>query len=78
VVTLLKSHLSLSLSFTLFQFSEISGRELLDLLNTVLHKISETMPEKIEATVERMSEFLRVLKSEFPVRPEEWDVRLGR
>jgi intraflagellar transport protein 81 len=81
VVTLLKSHLNLS--FTLFQFSEISGRELLDLLNTVLHKISDTMPEKIgaekiEATVERVSEFLRVLKYEFPVQPEEWDVRLGQ
>jgi len=81
VVTLLKTHLNIS--FTLFQFSEISGRELLDLLNTVLHGISDTMPEKIgtekiEATVERMSEFLRVLKYEFPVEPEEWDVRLGQ
>lgn len=81
LVTLLKRRLDLS--FTLFQFSELSGRDLLDLLNSVLHSISDTMPEKIgtepiEATVERMSEFLRVLKYEFPVQPEEWDLRLGQ
>lgn len=80
IVALLKTHLSLS--FTLFQFSELAGRELLDLLNTVIHAIDETQPEKIgtekiEATVERMSEFLRILKYEFPVAPEEWDVRLS-
>lgn len=79
IVSLLKAHLSIS--FTLFQFSELSGQELLDLFNTVLHNISDTMPEKIgtekiEATVDRMSEFLRVMKYDFPVEPEEWDVRL--
>lgn len=79
IVNLLKAHLSMS--FTLFQFSEISGRELLDLLNTILFNISDTMPEKIgtetiEATVDRMSEFLRIMKYDFPVDPEEWDVRL--
>lgn len=79
VVSLLKTHLNLS--FTLFHFSEISGRELLDLFNNVIHAISNDQPEKIgteqiEATVERMSEFLRVLKYEFPCQPEEWDVRL--
>ena len=80
LVYLLKHHLDLS--FTLFQFSELAGRELLDLLNTIIHAISDTQPEKIgtekiEATVDRMSEFLRVLKYEFPCEPEEWDVRLG-
>ncbi|KAH0790501.1 intraflagellar transport protein [Histomonas meleagridis] len=70
------------MKFTLFQFSELSGRELLELFNTILYKISDTMPEKIgtekiEATVERMSEFLRVLQYEFPCEPEEWDVRFG-
>jgi hypothetical protein len=54
----------------LYPFSEIAGRELLDLFNTVLFTTSDTMPEKIapekiEATVERMSEFLRVLKYDF-------------
>ena len=73
----------LGMNFTLFQFAELSGRELLDLLNTVLHAVSEDQPEtigteKIEATVERMSEFLRILKYDFPVEPEEWDVRLGQ
>jgi intraflagellar transport protein 81 len=47
----------------------------------ILFKISDTQPEKlgtekIEATVDRMSEFFRVLKFEFPCEPEEWDVRL--
>lgn len=72
----------LDISFTLFQFSEISNRDLLDLLNTIFHKVSDTQPEsigteKIEATVDRMSEFLRIMKYEFPVEPEEWDVRFG-
>ncbi|OHT11502.1 hypothetical protein TRFO_19045 [Tritrichomonas foetus] len=79
IVLLLKKHLNLS--FTLFQFSEISDQELLELFNTVIHAISDEQPEKIgtekiEATVDRVSEFLRVLKYEFPVEPEEWDVRL--
>ncbi|KAK8878005.1 Intraflagellar transport protein 81 [Tritrichomonas musculus] len=72
----------LDMSFTLFQFSELSGRDLLDLLNTIFHAISDTQPEKIgtekiEATVDRMSEFLRIMKYEFPVEPEEWDVRFA-
>lgn len=71
----------LNLNFTLFMFSETAGRELLELLNKVIHSIDETQPEKIgtekiEATVERVSELLRVLKYEFPCEPEEWDVRL--
>ncbi|OHT13355.1 hypothetical protein TRFO_16431 [Tritrichomonas foetus] len=81
LVSLLKSNLNTS--FTLFQFAELSGRDLLDLFETVIHAIDENQPEKIgtekiEATVERTSEFLRVLKYEFPVEPEEWDVRLAR
>lgn len=73
----------LDLSFTLFQFSELSGRDLLDLLNTIFHAISDTQPEKIgteriEATVDRMSEFLRIMKYDFPVEPEEWDVRFAK
>lgn len=80
IVQYLKQYLGLS--FTLFQFSEMAGRELLELLNSCLHAVSEDQPEsigteKIEATVERMSEFLRVLKYDFPCEPEEWDVRLG-
>ena len=80
LVSLLKSNLNVS--FTLFQFSELAGRELLDLFETVIHAIDPTQPEKIgtekiEATVERTSEFLRVLKYDFPVEPEEWDVRLS-
>ncbi|OHT12344.1 hypothetical protein TRFO_17812 [Tritrichomonas foetus] len=79
IVGFLKGYLNLS--FTLFQFSEISGRDLLELLNSIAHNISETQPEKlgtekIEATVDRLSEFLRILKYDFPVDPEEWDVRL--
>ena len=81
IVEGLKAHLGVN--FTLFQFSELSGRDLLDLLNTILHALSDDQPEaigteKIEATVERMSEFLRILKYDFPVEPEEWDVRLGQ
>ena len=73
----------LDMSFTLFQFSELSGRDLLDLLNTIFHAISDTQPEnigteKIEATVDRMSEFLRIMKYDFPVEPEEWDVRFAK
>jgi intraflagellar transport protein 81 len=61
----------------------MGGRDLLELLNTVLHDISDTHPEKlgtekIEATVSRISEFLRILKYEFPCEPEEWDVRFGQ
>ncbi|OHT05146.1 hypothetical protein TRFO_27279 [Tritrichomonas foetus] len=72
----------LEISFTLFQFSELAGGELLDLLNTVIYKIDDSQPEKIgtekiEATVERISEFLRIMKYEFPVDPEEWDVRFS-
>lgn len=79
IVNLLKTHLDIS--FTLFQFSELKEQELLELLNTILFNISDTMPEKIgtetiEVTVERMSEFLRIMKYDFPVDPEEWDVRL--
>ncbi|KAK8894586.1 Intraflagellar transport protein 81 [Tritrichomonas musculus] len=81
LVSLLKTNLNMN--FTLFQFSELSGRDLLDLFESVIHAVDDTQPEKIgtekiEATVERTSEFLRVLKYDFPVEPEEWDVRLGR
>jgi intraflagellar transport protein 81 len=79
IVDLLRTHFDLK--FTLVGFAEIAGRELLELLNMILSKISDTQPEKlgtekIEATVDRMSEFFRVLKYEFPCEPEEWDVRL--
>jgi intraflagellar transport protein 81 len=81
IVTLLRDNFSLN--FTLFQFSETGGRDLLELLNTVLHHGSDVHPEKLgtektEATVCRISEFLRVLKYDFPVEPEEWDVRLAQ
>ena len=80
IVDLLKEHMGVN--FTLFQFSETSDRELLELLNSIIHQISDDQPEKlgtekIEATVDRISEFLRVMKYNFPVVPEEWDVRLG-
>jgi intraflagellar transport protein 81 len=79
LVQLLKEHFNFN--FTLYQFSEINGKDLLELLNTVLHRVSDLHPEKIgsekvEATVVRVSEFLRVLKYDFPCEPEEWDVRL--
>jgi intraflagellar transport protein 81 len=79
IVNQVREHLKLN--FTFFQFSEISGHELLELLNTVLYHISDTMPEKlgsekVEATVYRISEFLRILGYEFPCEPEEWDVQL--
>jgi intraflagellar transport protein 81 len=79
IVSEIRTHLKLN--FTLFQFSEISGRELLELLNTVLRNVSDTMPEKlgaekVEAIVYRISEFLRILGYEFPCEPEEWDTRL--
>jgi intraflagellar transport protein 81 len=79
IVTQIRTHLKLN--FTFFQFSEISGRDLLELLNTVLHNVSDQTPEKlgtekVEATVYRISEFLRILGYEFPCEPEEWDTRL--
>ena len=78
IVFYLRAHLKISM--TLFQFSEIRGRDLIDLLNSVVHALSADQPEKIgtekiEDTVSRISEFLRVLNYQFPVSPEEWDNR---
>ncbi|KAH0795026.1 intraflagellar transport protein [Histomonas meleagridis] len=80
IVHLLKE--KIGISFTLFSFSEVKGKELLELLNTVVYNIDNSMPEKIgtekmESVVMRISEFLRVLKYEFPCEAEEWDVRLA-
>jgi intraflagellar transport protein 81 len=81
IVDLLREHFGLN--FTLYQFSETGGKDLLELLNTVLHNVSEMHPDKLgsektEATVYRISEFLRTLKYDFPCEPEEWDVRLAQ
>jgi len=80
IVPLLKSNLEINL--TLLQFSEMPKKELLDLLNLVVHNVSEDQPEKIgmekiEDTIDRISEFLRVLKFSFPCPPEEWDRRMS-
>ena len=74
IVMLLKNNMQIN--FTLVQFSDLANKELLELLETVIHSISPDQPEKlgtekIENTVDRISEFLRVLKFEFPVPPEE-------
>jgi intraflagellar transport protein 81 len=79
IVSLLRDHFNLN--FTLYQFSETSGRDLLELLNTVLHHVSDLHPEKlgtekIDSTVYRISEFLRILKYDFRHEPEEFDARL--
>lgn len=76
IVQQLKKHLDIQL--TLAGFSDISGQSLIELLNTIVNKIDSTQPEKIgpeliEDTVNRISEFLRVLKYPFPVAPQEWD-----
>jgi intraflagellar transport protein 81 len=81
IVALLHEHFNLN--FTLYQFSEIGGRDLLELLNTVVHHVSDVHPEKLgsekaEVTVYRISEFLRALKYDFPCEPEEWEVRLAQ
>jgi intraflagellar transport protein 81 len=80
IVSLLHEHFNLN--FTLYQFSEISGRDLLELLNTAVHHVSDLHPEKLgsekpEATVYRITEFLRTLRYDFPCEPEEWEVRLS-
>lgn len=80
IVMLLKNNMQIN--FTLVQFSDLANKDLLDLLETVIHAISADQPEKIgtekiENTVDRISEFLRVLKFEFPVPPEEWDRRFA-
>ena len=71
---------NMQINFTLVQFSDLANKDLLDLLETVVHAISPDQPEKIgtekiEDTVDRVSEFLRVLKFEFPCTPDEWDQR---
>lgn len=78
IVLLLKNNLQMN--FTLVQFSDLANKDLLDLLETVIHAVSPEQPEKIgtekiENTVDRISEFLRVLKFEFPCPPDEWDRR---
>ena len=78
IVMLLKNNMQIN--FTLVQFSDLANKELLDLLETVVHAVSPDQPEKIgtekiEDTVDRISEFLRVLKFEFPCPPDEWDNR---
>lgn len=80
IVLLLKNNLQIH--FTLMQFADLANRDLLELLNKVIHAISDSQPEKlgiekIETTVDRISEFLRVLKFEFPCPPEEWDRKLS-
>jgi intraflagellar transport protein 81 len=80
IVMLLKNNMQIN--FTLVQFSDLANKDLLDLLETVIHTISSDQPEKIgtekiENTVDRISEFLRVLKFEFPVPPDEWDRRFA-
>jgi hypothetical protein len=69
IVNLLRDQFDLK--FTLVGFTEIAGRDLLELLNMALFKVSDTQPEKLgtektEGIVSRMSEFLPVLKYEFP------------
>lgn len=76
IVLLLKNNMQMN--FTLVQFSDLANKDLLDLLETVIHAVSPEQPEKIgtekiEATVDRISEFLRVLKFEFPCPADEWD-----
>lgn len=80
IVQLLQTHLQIK--FTLYQFSQLANRELLDLVNLVIHSVNPEQPEKIgtetiEETVDRMSEFLRIMKYDFPCEPQEWDRRMA-
>lgn len=81
VVNLLKIHLNHPL--TLLQFSELTGDSLIQLLNKIIHSIDPSQfensnTETREETVERISEFLRILKYPFPMDPVEWDAAFIR
>ena len=79
IAQFLQNHLDIKLS--LFQLNSTQGKELLELLNIVIHAIAPEQPEKfgsesIEDIVDRLSEFLRIMKFDFPCEPEEWDRRM--